>query len=78
MNTCIACGGVLGRDCFNEHDCIQISQNNALHDVVIDEGKLSNFANQYADKWAETDDEKHRIANAVIQGARYIRNEHNI
>lgn len=26
MKTCNGCGGVLGRDCWNEHDCIQISQ----------------------------------------------------
>jgi hypothetical protein len=25
MATCSACGGVLGRDCFNEQDCLSIS-----------------------------------------------------
>jgi hypothetical protein len=24
MSTCRACGGVLGRDCFNEQDCLMI------------------------------------------------------
>lgn len=28
MANCRACGGVLGRDCFNEHDCLMISENN--------------------------------------------------
>ena len=27
MANCRACGGVLGRDCFNEHDCLMISHN---------------------------------------------------
>ena len=27
MATCRGCGGVLGRDCWNEVDCLQISQN---------------------------------------------------
>lgn len=26
--TCRACGGILGRDCFNEPDCMEISLNN--------------------------------------------------
>ena len=26
MSTCRACGGILGRDCYNEHDCLQISR----------------------------------------------------
>ncbi len=26
MANCRACGGVLGRDCFNESDCLQISR----------------------------------------------------
>lgn len=29
MAQCRACGGLLGRDCFNEHDCLQISYSNA-------------------------------------------------
>lgn len=28
MANCRACGGVLGLDCFNESDCLQISANN--------------------------------------------------
>jgi hypothetical protein len=32
MKTCRACGGVLGRDCYNEHDCLQISNSNMQHD----------------------------------------------
>jgi len=27
MANCRACGGKLGLDCFNEYECIQISQN---------------------------------------------------
>lgn len=27
MGTCRGCGGILGRDCYNEHDCISISNN---------------------------------------------------
>lgn len=26
MSTCAGCGGVLGRDCFNEADCVWITQ----------------------------------------------------
>jgi len=26
MANCRACGGVLGRDCFNESDCLEISR----------------------------------------------------
>ena len=26
MANCRACGGVLGRDCFNEQDCLEISR----------------------------------------------------
>jgi hypothetical protein len=25
MNICRGCGGVLGRDCYNEYDCVQIA-----------------------------------------------------
>ena len=28
MSICRACGGVLGRDCFNETECMNISNNN--------------------------------------------------
>lgn len=31
MANCRACGGVLGLDCFNESDCLQISANNQYH-----------------------------------------------
>jgi len=41
MATCRACGGILGRDCFNEADCLQISANNEYYNnYQIDE--LSN------------------------------------
>lgn len=33
---CQACGGILGRDCFNEYDCMQIS-NEQAHDLYINE-----------------------------------------
>ena len=28
MANCRACGGVLGRDCYNEADCLEISRSN--------------------------------------------------
>lgn len=28
MANCRGCGGILGRDCWNEYDCMQISANN--------------------------------------------------
>ena len=31
MAHCRACGGKLGLDCFNEADCLQISENNHQH-----------------------------------------------
>jgi hypothetical protein len=33
---CQGCGGVLGRDCWNEADCVQIS-NQQAHDLYISE-----------------------------------------
>ena len=32
MARCRACGGVLGLDCYNEQDCLQISANNQYYD----------------------------------------------
>ena len=32
MKICIGCGGVLGRDCWNEQDCVQISQSQNSQD----------------------------------------------
>lgn len=34
MSICRACGGVLGRDCWNEADCLQIS-NDSAHDLYL-------------------------------------------
>ncbi len=31
MKTCKSCGGVLGLDCFNETECMYISQQQELH-----------------------------------------------
>lgn len=31
MKTCKACGGILGKDCFNESDCMSISINRDQH-----------------------------------------------
>ncbi len=33
MNTCRACSGVLGRDCYNEYDCMQISNSYDYYDI---------------------------------------------
>lgn len=32
MTTCRACGGVLGRDCYNEADCLDISRRQSQDD----------------------------------------------
>ena len=34
MSICRGCGGILGRDCWNEADCIQIS-NQQAHDLYL-------------------------------------------
>ena len=34
MSICQGCGGILGRDCWNEADCIQIS-NQQAHDLYL-------------------------------------------
>lgn len=34
MSICQGCGGVLGRDCWNESDCVQIS-NQQSHDLYL-------------------------------------------
>lgn len=31
---CSGCGGVLGRDCWNEHECMEISRQNAHDDYI--------------------------------------------
>lgn len=31
---CQGCGGVLGRDCYNEYDCVQIGKSMEIHDTV--------------------------------------------
>ncbi len=31
MANCRACGGVLGRDCYNESDCMDISRNQDMY-----------------------------------------------
>jgi hypothetical protein len=45
MRTCAGCGGVLGRDCFNEADCVWITadmqqrsaQEAAMHELMAHE-----------------------------------------
>lgn len=32
MAHCKGCGGILGRDCWNEIDCVQISESVGQHD----------------------------------------------
>ena len=34
MSICRGCGGILGRDCWNEADCVQIS-NQQAHDLYL-------------------------------------------
>jgi hypothetical protein len=41
---CQGCGGILGRDCFNEYDCMQIS-NKQAHDLYINEFLQRDLAN---------------------------------
>lgn len=31
---CSACGGLLGRDCFNEQDCLEISEINRQYEIL--------------------------------------------
>lgn len=38
MSICSGCGGVLGRDCWNEHDCVMIGRN-MDHYSSFDEGR---------------------------------------
>ena len=35
MATCRACGGILGRDCFNEQDCLSISENDRYDNDLL-------------------------------------------
>jgi len=42
MANCRACGGKLGLDCFNESDCLQISQNNYQYQ----DDEISNLRDQ--------------------------------
>lgn len=37
MSICRGCGGILGRDCWNEYDCIQISIRNDRYDRQRDQ-----------------------------------------
>lgn len=46
MTTCPACNGVIGRDCFNPEECMQITQDQAM---------------RYRDEWPQTAMENHRI-----------------
>lgn len=41
---CSGCGGILGRDCFNEYDCIQISRQ-----IESDYRELEGLWNQIAE-----------------------------
>ena len=36
MAQCRACGGILGRDCFNEQDCMSISNSNDYDFELMD------------------------------------------
>lgn len=36
MSICRACGGVLGRDCWNEADCLRISNDSAHNLYLLD------------------------------------------
>lgn len=52
MRTCRACGGVLGRDCFNEQDCLAISASN----------------NQYAEQLSRELDWERRVVVPDLEG----------
>lgn len=41
---CQGCGGVLGRDCFNEHNCVQIS--NQRHSDIEQLQQENEYYNQ--------------------------------
>lgn len=40
MRICQGCGGVIGRDCFNEHECIEIANSNNLREELERQEKL--------------------------------------
>tara|TARA_R110002126_G_scaffold174495_5_gene323076 strand:- start:126 stop:386 length:261 start_codon:yes stop_codon:yes gene_type:complete len=42
MRTCRACGGILGRDCFNESDCLQISRSEQFNNE-FNKGELEQY-----------------------------------
>ena len=39
MANCRACGGVLGRDCYNEQDCLEISRAEQFNGYRSDEAE---------------------------------------
>ena len=44
MSICRGCGGVLGIHCYNEFDCVQISESNYINDT-----QELDFLRQYCD-----------------------------
>lgn len=49
MARCRACGGILGRDCFNEQDCLMISmqQSQQQPTQIISDGYNEGYAEGY-------------------------------
>jgi hypothetical protein len=65
---CQGCGGILGRDCFNEHDCIMISQSqNFFHDREreADTDQLHYELNQVCSNLADHVDRLHEAVNIM-------------
>lgn len=38
---CMACGGLLGRDCFNEQECVEITRQQAM--AAQEQGRMTSF-----------------------------------
>lgn len=69
MPTCRACGGVLGRDCFNESDCLEIANNNSMY--LANTEHAYDAANRFIqlimdNGWKLTSAEQTKLTNAYI------------
>lgn len=53
MTICQGCGGVLGRDCFHEQDCIEISRQQAQQNIMSDyQRQVISILSEIRDKFA--------------------------
>lgn len=62
MRACVACGGVLGRDCFNEQDCIAISNSYYEPENNLDFHAMANrYIQALLNKGIELNSEQQKI-----------------